>query len=168
MVDGSTTKPSFLCDAMLGSLAKWLRRWGYDTLYLGTAPADDELAARARRDGRWLLTRDRELAAVGPRTMLIATATVDAQQAEVFGRLGLSPVPDLERCRCSECNGELAPATAAEVAAHVPPYVLRTAVRFRHCRGCGRVYWPGTHVVRIRRRMEAVLARVATAAGRPL
>ena len=160
MVAEGSTSPTFLCDAMLGSLAKWLRRWGYDTLYLGTEPPDRELAEIARRDGRWLLTRDRELASLGPRTMLVGSEPVDDQQAEVFARLGLRPTPDLEASRCSECNGELAPVSREAVAEDVPPYVLRTAARFRRCQGCGRVYWPGTHIGRIRRRMAAVLGRV--------
>jgi uncharacterized protein with PIN domain len=148
--------PRFLCDAMLGSLARWLRFCGYDTLYLGTEPEDTELARIAERDGRWLLTRDRELASAGPRTQLVRAEALDAQLAEVLGRHRL-PLPDgLERSRCSECNGVLEAASRDQVETFVPPYVLATAERFRRCTGCGRVYWPGTHGDEI----EARFARV--------
>lgn len=153
-------RPTFLCDAMLGSLARWLRLWGYDAVYLGTEPADEELAERARREGRWLLTRDRELAAAGPRTVMIRSEPVDEQVAEVFERLGLRPGPDLAEARCAECNGAVADASREDVAGDVPPYVLATAERFRRCLECGRVYWPGTHVERILERMRGVLARL--------
>jgi uncharacterized protein with PIN domain len=51
-----------LCDHMLGSLAKWLRLLGYDTVY--PAPLEDRaMAAKAYDEGRVLLTRDKDLAA---------------------------------------------------------------------------------------------------------
>jgi uncharacterized protein with PIN domain len=154
----------FVCDAMLGSLARWLRLFGFDCLYAGVTLADPEVAALARADERWLLTRDRALAAVGPpRTLLIRADRLDAQLGEVFQRLALAPAPTLAAARCAECNGELAAVEARAVAGQVPPYVLATAARFRRCLACGRVYWPGTHGERIARRMEQVVAGLATA-----
>jgi uncharacterized protein with PIN domain len=147
--------PRYLCDAMLGSLARWLRLFGFDCRFLGPAD-DDRLAEIARREGRWLLTRDRELAAVGPRTVLIRAGRLDEQLREVFERHDLCPVPTLEQARCSACNGELEEADRETVKGRVPPYVARTAERFRACRDCGRVYWPGSHVERILRRMERI------------
>ncbi len=148
----------FLCDAMLGSLARWLRLAGYDCEYSGAE--DRELAARAEREGRWLLTRDRELAAVGPRSLLVRQEGVEAQLVEVLGRLGLAPSGRLEDARCAACNGGLREASPAEVEGLVPPYVRDTAPRFRACSGCGRVYWPGTHSARIRDRLERVRSAV--------
>ncbi len=150
----------FLCDAMLGSLARWLRFFGFDTEYCGPELDDREVAARARTTGRWLLTRDRELAAVGPRTMLVRSEELDRQLVEVFGRLGLSPVPDLAASRCGECNGILEVAQGEDVRELVPSYVLQTAERFRRCTRCGQVYWPGTHTLKILDTMAAVVARL--------
>ena len=150
----------FLCDAMLGSLARWLRFFGYDADFCGPQAGDDEVAERASADGRWLLTRDRELAAVGPRSVLVRSEDLESQLVEVFGRLGLRPSADLDGSRCGECNGELEPVTRDEARADVPPYVHRTAQRFRRCMGCGRHYWPGTHAERILERMSAVIDRL--------
>lgn len=147
--------PRFVCDVMLGSLARWLRLAGFDCVYLHQA-GDAELAELARRERRWLLTRDRELAAVGPRTQLIAAERLEEQLAEVFSRHGLEPVVGLEGARCAQCNGELLAAEPGEVADLVPPYVLATAPSFRRCADCGRVYWPGTHAPGIVDRMRRV------------
>ena len=155
----------FLCDAMLGSLARWLRFFGYDTSYMDPSTDDRSLAERARTEDRWLLTRDRELAALGPRTMFLRTETVEDQLVEVFVRLGVRPSVGLERARCSECNGELDPVDAGAVANEVPPHVRRTASRFSRCRGCGRVYWPGSHGHRILDTMKRVAARVPDGSG---
>jgi uncharacterized protein with PIN domain len=149
--------PKFLCDAMLGSLARWLRFFGYDCLYIDPSVDDSIVLEEARADGRWLLTRDQELAAMGPRTMLVRNEELEAQLREVFGRHELRPEPNLAVSRCSECNGTLHDVEAEKVADRVPPYVIRTAPRFRECTSCGRVYWPGTHTEKILRRMERVM-----------
>ena len=142
-----------LADGMLGRLARWLRLLGYDTAYENDAD-DLELARRARAEGRVLLTRDRALAARrGLRTLLIKSEVLEEQVRQV--REALGPPPDPALSRCSLCNLPLEPATREEVADRVPPYVLRTHERFRTCPGCGRVYWEGTHLERMRRQMEA-------------
>jgi uncharacterized protein with PIN domain len=141
-----------LADGMLGTLAKWLRLLGYDTAY-DNAAADPELARRARAEGRVLLTRDRELAGRrGLRTLLIRSETLQEQVREVQDALG--PPPDPALSRCAVCNAALETVSPDAVADRVPPYVLRTQTEFRRCPGCGRVYWPGTHVDEMRDRMD--------------
>ena len=141
-----------LADGMLGTLAKWLRLLGYDTAYDNVA-ADPELARRARAEGRVLLTRDRELSARrGLRTVLLQSEVLEEQVQEVQAALG--PPPDPALSRCAVCNTELELITPADVASRVPPYVLRTQSDFRRCPGCGRVYWPGTHVEEMRDQLD--------------
>jgi uncharacterized protein with PIN domain len=152
--------PTFLCDAMLGSLARWLRFFGYDADFCGPEVDDSEVSRRARTDGRWLLTKDRELAALGPKTVLVRADELEAQLVEVFQRLGQRPSADLECSRCGECNGELETVDRDQARGAVPPYVHRTARRFRRCAGCGRMYWPGTHTDRIVETMTAVIGRL--------
>ena len=142
---------------MLGSLARWLRFFGFDSVFLEPGPEDRVLAEQARVEGRWLLTRDRELASAGPRTMLVRADDLEDQLIEVFGRLELRPDAT---ARCSECNGDLVDVTREEVAEVTPPHVLATAPRFRRCAGCQRVYWPGSHGDRILERMETVVQRL--------
>jgi len=161
MADSTIAQPRFLCDAMLGSLARWLRFCGYDCLYLGTEPEDAELARIARQDDRWLLTRDRELAAVGPKTQMVDSGILEAQLAEVLNRHSLAPPEDLENSRCSDCNGSLEDVAADDVAAVVPPYVVESAERFRRCTDCARVYWPGTHGEQIHVRFARVRQMMA-------
>ena len=138
---------------MLGSLARWLRFAGFDTRYLPGC-ADAVLAGLARAEGRWLLTRDGDLAAkAGPRVLLLRSRGVDALVGELRARLDLRADPARFLSRCPGCNGELAEAPRAAVATRVPPYVAVHAERFRECPECGRVYWPGSHVGRITRRL---------------
>jgi uncharacterized protein with PIN domain len=154
------TQPRFLCDAMLGSLCRWLRFFGFDSEYAGVEADDSVIGSRAEVEGRWLLTADRELASRGPRTLLVRSIDLEDQLVEVLGRLRLDPRPDLDGSRCSFCNGELSEQTRDQVADDVPPYVLRTAERFKRCERCRRVFWPGTHGETILARMERVVGRL--------
>ena len=145
-----------LADGMLGKLAKWLRLLGYDTAYDNVA-SDRELARRARAKGRVLLTRDRGLAARrGLRTLLIQSEVLEEQVQEVRDGLGGPPHPALSRC--SVCNAVLEPISPAGIADRVPPYVLKTQTEFRRCPGCGRVYWPGSHLQAMRGQIEKLIA----------
>ncbi len=137
--------PRFLCDAMVGRLARRLRMLGYDAAY-ERAGEDAALLARAAREGRVLLTRDTGIAAApkGARVLLLRAHDTAGQLREVHATLGLREPPGF-LCRCIECNVELRHAAREEVAARVPSHVVATQERFSSCPRCGRVFWPGTH-----------------------
>jgi uncharacterized protein with PIN domain len=143
----------FLADCMLGRLTKWLRLLGYDTAYDNVA-ADHELARRARAESRVLLTRDHDLAARrGLCALLLRSEVLEEQVQEVRDAFG--PPPDPALSRCSVCNVVLERVSPAEVVDRLPPYVLKTQTEFHRCPGCGRIYWPGSHVQEMRNQMEA-------------
>ncbi|MEM2025047.1 MAG: DUF5615 family PIN-like protein, partial [Desulfurococcaceae archaeon] len=52
--------PKFVVDTMLGSLARWLRILGYDTLYEREIE-DWQILRRAELESRVIITRDRGL-----------------------------------------------------------------------------------------------------------
>ncbi len=127
---------------MLGSLARWLRTLGYDTLYPG--PLDDgELKAIALREGRVLLTRDGELSRSTTGALAIASDRLDDQLRQVVEAMGLTV--DSPISRCSLCNTVLEEATVEEAGAAVPSGVLGRHREFWRCTTCGRFYWQGTH-----------------------
>jgi uncharacterized protein with PIN domain len=138
---------------MLGGLARWLRFAGFDTT-LPANQSDQELEQVARAEGRWLLTRDRALAArSGPRVLCIQALAVPVQIAEVCRRLRLRADPARFFTRCSRCNGRLVPLGREDAQKLVPPFVGTHGSEFSRCEGCGQVYWPGSHHGRIRARL---------------
>jgi uncharacterized protein with PIN domain len=146
--------PTFVVDAMLGRLAKWLRILGYDAVFDATAH-DAQLARMARADGRILLTRDQTLAQRrGLQTVLVDSEEPEAQLRQVVTQLNLRT--DHAFSRCPVCNELLESLTRQAAQALVPRYVWHTHDRFRMCPACGRVYWPGTHW----QAMDGVLARL--------
>ena len=132
----------FLCDHMLGTLAKWLRLLGHDTTY--PRPLGDvELGAMAQHEGRALLTRDRELASRVRGAYRVESDDLDQQLIDVVRTFRL----DLARAmtRCSVCNGELDAVTKSEANGRVPDGVLARQDEFWQCGSCGRLYWHGSH-----------------------
>lgn len=138
---------------MLGTLAKWLRLLGYDTLYPG--PLDDrDLAAKAYDDGRVLLTRDKNLAARVTGSIFVASDDLDEQLKAVLAALRLSPSNPLSLC--SVCNAPIAEIGREEVKNLIPPAVYEIQWQFWRCPSCSRVYWRGTHWDDMLRRIRKI------------
>ena len=139
--------PRFISDVMLGSLARWLRILGFDTIYF-RAIDDNELIKIARQQERILLTRDTGIARRKHIQQLIlvnSNATLE-QLKEVLSALKKMnrSFPQLSP-RCTLCNGELAATAREAVADRIPEYVFLNATSFFTCRECGKVYWHGSH-----------------------
>jgi uncharacterized protein with PIN domain len=151
-------EPRFQVDAMLGRLARWLRLLGFDAAWEADV-SDAELVRGALDEGRWILTRDRALPVewrVAP-IHVVASETTGDQLQEVVRAFDLAPRVR-PFARCSRCNALIAPLDAARARPLVPARVADAQTRFFGCPGCGRVYWEGTHVERMRRVIERVLA----------
>lgn len=150
-------RPTFAADAMLGRLAKALRMLGYDTHY-DSAISDSDLKLVALREGRIVLTRDREIAetSLPLRVVLVESDHAEEQLRQVVEDLALDVRGSLFT-RCLVCNTPVEEASREEVEDRVPPYVLATQERFARCPSCGRIYWAATHVEAAKRWLERVL-----------
>lgn len=146
----------FVADAHLGRLARYLRLLGFDTRFEND-PGDRELARLSADEGRILLSRDRGLLAraIVTHGLWVPSARPREQLAWVVERL------DLYRLirpftRCTVCNGGLEPVPGTEVRDQVPERVAKVFHRFWRCRGCGRIYWEGSHYQRLRALVDQV------------
>ena len=137
---------------MLGTLAKWLRILGYDTLY-DQELNDHQLVRLARAEDRVLLTRDRELARRrGVRILLVTSECLDEQIGQILADLDLEPRHAYSRCPV--CNERLETIDRETARSRVPAYVVRAHDTFRSCPSCQRVYWRGTHWRQIEEKLE--------------
>lgn len=145
----------FVVDAMLGRLARWLRIMGFDVLYPKDL-SDDELVALANKEERTLLTKDghllREKKVDG---YLVYSQAWEDQLREVLDEFKLRGQVDLFS-RCIECNQVLEAVQKEQVAQSVPELVYQFQEQFYRCPGCHRIYWNGTHVERIARKLETI------------
>jgi uncharacterized protein len=145
---------------MLGSLARKLRIFGFDTLYFSDG-SDPDLEALAKKEKRVILTSDKRLFARsegrrGPHAILVDGTTDRARLRSVVRQAGPTMTPRLGRLgwpsRCAVCNGELQVLGRRDAASTgIPAKVLARHRLFYACRSCSRFYWRGKHWERLRR-----------------
>jgi len=141
---------------MLQRLGSWLRAAGYDTVIARDGRDDYALLRQAIAEDRLLITRDRELArhrrAPG-RVILLECENLDDCIRELGERLDIDWLHRPFQ-RCLVCNTELVPADEA-ARARIPAGARAHADEAWYCPVCRKVYWEGSHVDRMRRRLEA-------------
>jgi hypothetical protein len=148
----------FLADRTTGKLAKKLRALGFDAAYWGGGPVE-EAARAALTEGRMFLTRSRRIPAVGKDLQVTFLEANDPREQvrEVLQKLHLRPSDELYFSRCLLCNEELHPVTKGEVEGRVPDFIYRNYDSFCLCPRCRRVYWPGTHMDKMKEEVGRVL-----------
>ncbi len=146
------SEPRFIVDTMLGNIARWLRILGYDTLYRRDYE-DWEIIKIAGRDDRIIVTRDRGLHRKalnnGLKSIYLSMDDMAKRLAFIAFVSGIKLYVDLEKSRCPICNGELRKVSKEQVKDKVPPRVYRLYDDFWICSRCGKVYWIGSHWIKI-------------------
>ena len=148
----------FVADGHLGKLVRDLRLLGIDVTY-DPAAEDRQLVRTASDEDRALLTRDRRLLmhAAVRHGYYLRSQDPPEQTVEVLRRfnLGTALTPF---SRCLRCNALLEPAKKDEVLDQLEPLTRIYYEQFRRCRGCGQVYWSGSHFDKLRARVEEIRA----------
>ena len=145
---------AFLADAMLGSLARKLRIFGFDTLYIAHVH-DDQILKLGIEQSRIILTADRELfkriVKAKAKGVLVSSADDLEDLAHILAKNGITSV-DVHNIgsRCSMCNGILACKRSEQVKDSVPDKVAKCHSKFYQCMECDKVYWEGGHLQRIK------------------
>jgi hypothetical protein len=134
---------------MLGSLARKLRAFGFDTTYYKEG-GDEGIIGLAKAEGRVILTSDRSLGArarsKGVRIFMIEGRTDGRRISSLISSARAEEVP-LERGNplCSVCGGRLLVIPRKQAALSVPALVAARHRLFFRCMSCGRFYWRGAH-----------------------
>lgn len=157
MSQSLSTQLRFILDGMLGSLARWLRLFGYDTLYCDTQ-SDDEILDQVQ--DRVLLSRDIELVvrarSRGFRAVNPGEGSVEKMLKSLQDELGVRFADDPSRSRCPQCNTPVRSVPKEEVESDVPEGSFKRHNQFWRCTNstCQKVYWQGRHWIRIRRTLN--------------
>jgi uncharacterized protein with PIN domain len=137
----------FLCDQMLGTLAKWLRIYGYDTFYANSEMDDSKLLEISKNENRVLITRDKNLIQTAQKekikTIEIRTTDLDEQIKIVISNFKIDKTKILSRCIL--CNVEVEEIKKIDVKGKVPERIYNFNKKFWICKKCNKVYWQGSH-----------------------
>lgn len=153
--------PRFVADVHLRKLSRLLRLMGLDVLHSPTF-TDPELVEVSVQARRILLTRDRALLKHGRLTHGYWVRSVHPRQqaVEVVRRFDLAGEVRLFT-RCPRCNGVLEPVAKEDVLPRIPPRTAAWVDDYVVCTSCGKLYWHGTHVDRIRSALDEILRDAA-------
>ena len=147
----------FVLDCHLGRLARYLRQFGFDTLYRNDYN-DDELADTSAREHRILLTRDRSLLkrSIITHGYFVREFDPRKQLDEVIRRFDLkNQITPFGRC--TRCNGIVEAVDKKTIEHLLKPRTRQYFDEFWQCTGCGQVYWEGSHVKHMARLADEVL-----------
>ncbi len=148
----------FIADRTLGKLARKLRVLGLDVVYWGGGNLE-EAFKKARTEDRVLLTRSRKIHGKSGDLQAVAVDANDPREQvrEVLAKLHLEPPAEKFFSRCLVCNQELHPIPKEEAEKKVPDFIYRSYDSFHICPRCHRLYWPGTHLERMKEEMEETI-----------
>jgi len=133
---------------MLVKLGKYLRILGYDARW-DARLRTHELILQANQDGRVFLTRNTQLPQQYPpvtKVLLIVDEDAALQLRQVVSAFDLEPQQFLFS-KCVQCNVPLETVSdKRDIESRIHPNVFARHRRFFTCRGCGTVFWHGSHV----------------------
>jgi uncharacterized protein with PIN domain len=145
----------FLLDGMLGSLCRWLRIIGYDSIYRKDV-TDDDLMEEASKTNRILLTRDKELAMRakkrGVLSFYLEALTNENKLRFLAKKLNL--VIRASNSRCPICNKLLNKTEKSKIKGKVHENTYKNFDEFWICCDCDNVYWKGSHWDNISRTLK--------------
>ena len=140
---------------MLGSVARKLRIFGFDTLYLRHFNDDDVLKIGVAQD-RIILTCDRDLfrriVKAGAHGALLKGSDDLEDIAHVLSKCKITSIGfSTLNSRCSVCNGLIIKGISiSDIKRHLPSKVIEWHDQFFQCTNCNKVYWEGSHIIRIK------------------
>ena len=137
----------YLCDQMLGTLAKWLRIYGFDTFYPEGSSDDSELLDISKKEDRVLITRDKNLIIRARRenikTIEVDSINIDDQIRTVISDEIINSNNVLSRCIL--CNGLVDEIKKNDIEGKIPKNSFDSNDKFWYCKKCDKIYWKGSH-----------------------
>ncbi len=148
----------FIADENVFKLGRWLRILGYDVVYYSPS-SDAELAGRALKENRIILTRDHDFLEMKTveRCLLLESTNPIEQLKQVIETFNLTPTEEGIFSRCVKCNASIEPIDKTAVFSKVPLYVYKTQETFFRCTSCESIYWPGTHTENVKSKLKSFI-----------
>ena len=139
----------FILDVHLGTLARYLRMTGFDTLYRNDYE-DEEIISTSVAQQRIILTRDRQILKNGKVThgYYIRNTNPGKQLNEIVKRFDLKDQFNPFH-HCMVCNGIIQKVDKTAVEASLLANTRKAFDEFYQCSCCKKVYWKGSHYERM-------------------
>lgn len=135
----------FICDVHLGKLSRYMRMFGFDTLY-SNRYTNEQIIRIATEERRIILSRNYRLVRDKRVThsYWIRSSVPLEQIRDLVDKLDLSKSIN-PLTRCMECNGVLLPVDKRQILPRLEPHTANYFDEFFRCDTCDRIYWKGSH-----------------------
>ena len=137
-------KPSFILDVHLGKLARIMRMLGFDTAYRNDYE-DSEIIDISVKERKIILTRDMGILKNRSVThgYYLRSTDPNEQISEVLKHFDLfAGINEFNRC------------IRKSVAGSLPGSIANLHNKFWKCSECGKIYWRGSHYIKMKREVE--------------
>lgn len=157
-----------LVDAMLGKLARFLRIFGYDTVYANdlekiyhlTPVPDEKLKDYAKENNRIILTKDYEFyRKLKDKCIYLEGEGVYNYLKQLKFKLNLDYNFKMENARCSICNSPLKKVIDKKFLSNeILSETYKNYDEFYQCidSKCKKVFWKGSHIIDIIQRLKKI------------
>jgi len=158
--DSSLREPKFVVDIQLGKLAKYLRMFGFDTLY-NNRLTNYDIIKLSLEQKRAILTKSINLLKRKEivRGYWLRSYYPQEQISEVLKRFDLKNKIK-EFTRCIICNSELHLIEKSEIIDTLPLKVIEQQNIFLFCPDCKKAYWKGTHYNKMSFLINTILSKI--------
>lgn len=151
----------FLVDFMLGKLARELRIIGFDVQYIRPPDIKNKSPLTVinllKQQERIILTRNTKLKGYSD-VVFITSEKPNEQIEQVIKQFNLKKeIKPFNRCLV--CNEILISVAKDEVKGRVPFYIFQTKNEFSCCPRCQKIYWQGTHLKDMKKRVRKLQKR---------
>jgi len=151
---GNITPPQlcFITDNMLRGLARWLRFLGFPAKTVRQIEQLKKLQ-QEQPEAIFLTSSRKHLSLYSGCSFLIRSDDIQEQLQEInqefhiFSRMNLLSL-------CSVCNVPIRPMEKKAVKERIPERVYQQYARFWICPVCGRIYWEGGHIPRLKDKLR--------------
>jgi uncharacterized protein with PIN domain len=159
----------FLADSMLGKLARFLRIFGFDTIYandlityfVSDPVPDEKLIDYSIKNDRIIITKDSLLYQMHrDKSFFLEGKGIYNYLYQLNKKFGLHFKFNIKRARCSVCNSAL---KRVEDKTSIKEVVLQETYNhyreFFQCLNhqCKKVFWQGSHIEDIEDRLDKIL-----------
>lgn len=141
---------------MLGTIARKLRIYGFDTLYIKHI-GDEKILEKGKIEKRIILTKDKiffqKILRENCRVIFLESKSSEVENlVQIFTFCKIDKISfSLDNSRCALCNTKIKMISNKEDYLDVPEKVKKSILIFYNCEKCKKFYWEGSHIKNIQR-----------------
>ena len=152
-------KTRFVADTNIGDIVRIMRLLGFDVLF-DAGMSNREIIDVSNREKRIILTKSKSLLKFKEVShgVFIHPGNPAEQVKGIMDRLDIKDQAK-PFSRCLRCNGLLKGIAKEDVVNRIPEKTKACCDVYSVCQSCNRLYWNGTHVMKMKKVVERIIDR---------